>query len=125
LPRDPETGRADTEPQQAGGTLRVVGTVNEPAMVRVNGQPAAVDAVSQFVSGVPVAPGTTRFTISATDASGNTADASYDIDQAGGTTSFVFDQNGNLASDGTRTSDWDAHNRLVTEGGSSGRCPPR
>jgi hypothetical protein len=81
--------------QQAAGLLRVAGSVNEPATVRVQGRPASIDASGLFVGGVQVAPGTTRFTVTATDASGNVATQSYDVDQSGGVKTFSFDANGN------------------------------
>jgi len=99
--------------QQVGGALRVAGTVNEPATVRVQGQPATVDATGAFVGGIPVTSGTTRFTISAADASGNTTSATYDIDQTGASKTFTFDANGNLTADGTRTFEWNASNKVV------------
>jgi RHS repeat-associated protein len=99
--------------QQAGGVLRVAGSVNEPARVTVEGQPATVDTSGAFTGGVQVAPGTTRFTITATDASGNSTTQSYDVDQTGAAKTFAFDANGNMASDGTRTVEWDARNQPV------------
>ena len=99
--------------QQAGGRLRVAGTIDEPATVRVGSRPASLDANGLFVGGVEVAPGTTRFTVTATDGSGNTAMRSYDVDQVGAAKTFTFDANGNLTSDGTRTFEWDARNQFV------------
>ena len=99
--------------QQAGGLLRITGTVNEPATVLVQGRPAAVDGAGNFSGGLPVSSGTTRFEIRATDPSGNTASQSYDIDQTGSSRVFHFDANGNLTDDGARQYVWDANNRLV------------
>ena len=99
--------------QQAGGVLRVAGTVNEPATVRIDGRPATVDASGVFVGGIQTVPGTTPFTVTATDASGNTASQAYDVDQLGAPKTFTFDPNGNLTADGTRTFEWDARNPLV------------
>jgi hypothetical protein len=70
--------------QRAGGALRVAGTVNEPATVRVAQQPASVDAAGVFVGAIAAESGTTRFTVTATDASGNVTSRSYDVDQLGG-----------------------------------------
>jgi hypothetical protein len=47
--------------QRASGLLRVVGSVNEPATVKVQGQPAADEASGFFVGGVSVGSGTTAF----------------------------------------------------------------
>ncbi len=99
--------------QQPGGLLPVVGTVNEPATVRVQGQLAPVDPAGTFAGGVQVAPGTTRFAITATDASGNSTTHSYDVDQTGASKTFTFDANGNMTSDGMRTFEWDARNQLL------------
>jgi RHS repeat-associated protein len=73
------------------------------------------------VGGVQVAAGTTRFTVTATDASGNTASQTYDVDQTTSSRAYTFDANGNLASDSTRTFVWDARNQLVavTAGGTT------
>jgi RHS repeat-associated protein len=99
--------------QEAGGLLRVAGTVNEPATVRVQGQPATVDTTGAFAGAIQVTPGTTRFAITATDASGNSATQSYDVDQTGAPKTFTADANRNMTGDGTRTFDWDARNQLV------------
>lgn len=97
-----------------GGGLRVAGQIGEPAAVRVQGQPATVDASGQFVGTLPVASGTTAFSVSATDASGNTAVRNFTVDQAAGAAkSFTYDENGNLIGDGTRTFEWDARNQLI------------
>jgi RHS repeat-associated protein len=99
--------------QQAGGLLRVAGSVNEPATVRVQGQAAAVNATGAFSGGVQVAPGTTRFTITARDASGNSTTENYDVDQTGSSKMFAFDANGNVGADGALTFEWDARDRMV------------
>jgi RHS repeat-associated protein len=101
------------ERQQVGGVLRVAGQVGEPATVRVQGQPATVDASGQFVGGLPVVSGTTAFSVTATDGSGNTAVENFTVEQAGAAKNFTYDANGNLTSDGTRTFERDARNQLV------------
>lgn len=98
--------------QRAGGLLRVAGAVNEPATVKVDGRPATLDSSGVFVGAVRLEAGTTRFTVTATDASGNTATQSYDVDQTGPSKVFTFDANGNLISDGTQTFEWNARDRL-------------
>ena len=78
------------------------------------GQPAAVvTARMRSRAGVPVVPGTNTVTIAATDRSGNTATATYEVDVADAPKTFTYDANGNLTSDGTRTFEWDARNQLV------------
>jgi len=71
-----------------------------------------VDGAGQFAGAVPVTLGTTRFTVTATDATANTAQATFDVDQTGTSHNFSYDLNGNITSDGTRTFEWDAQNRL-------------
>lgn len=99
--------------QAGGGVLQIVGTVNEPATVTIQGKPAAVSSGNVFTGGVPVVPGTNVFTVRATDASGNAATASYEVDVTDAPTTFTYDANGNLTADGTRTFEWDARNQLV------------
>ena len=99
--------------QQAGGVLRVAGMVNEPATVRIDGRPATVDGAGIFAGGIQAVPGTSQFTVTATDPSGNAASRSFEIDQSGAPKTFTSDENGNLISDGTRSFEWDARNQLV------------
>jgi RHS repeat-associated protein len=99
---------------QPGGVLTFKGTLNEPGTVTINGKPALVDATNRFAVGVPVATGTNTITINAVDASGNAAEAVYEVDQAGTPKTFAYDANGNMTSDGTRTFEWDARNELAT-----------
>jgi YD repeat-containing protein len=111
-----------------GGVVRFAGSVDEPASLRrgsgcpepksrgtvtVQGKPATVTAAGQFAASVPVTSGTNTVTITATDASGNTATAVFEQDQTGASKTFTYDANGNLTSDGTRTLEWDARNQLV------------
>jgi RHS repeat-associated protein len=98
---------------QAGGPLVFEGTLDEPGTVRLNGQPAEVDAANRFRAAVPVTSGTTTVTINAVDASGNAAEAVYEVDQAAAGRTFTYDANGNMTSDGVRTFEWDARNQLV------------
>jgi RHS repeat-associated protein len=99
--------------EQPSGALRLEGTVSEPAAVTVAGKPLDVSATNRFTGSTPIVSGTTPFSITATDASGNSATKSYEIDSAGAGKTFTFDANGNLTADGTRTFDWDARNQLV------------
>jgi YD repeat-containing protein len=99
--------------QQPAGPIVVGGTLNEPATVTINGVPASVSAANRFQGTATVSTGTSTFTVQAKDAAGNTTTQAYDVDQAGITKTFTYDANGNLASDGTRTFEWDARNQLV------------
>ena len=98
--------------QQPGGAMLFAGTVNEPASVTVQGKPAQVGADNRFEGSAAVG-SEAAVTITATDPSGNTRSQTYRVTQAGSGTSFAYDANGNLTSDGTRTFAWDAANRLV------------
>jgi RHS repeat-associated protein len=102
-----------------GGPLLFKGTLNEPGRVTINGVPATVSAVNAFQASIPVTVGTNTVTINAVDASGNTTEAVYEVDQAGAGKTFTYDANGNMTSDGTRTFEWDARNQLVAIRGDS------
>ncbi|MDM8005917.1 MAG: hypothetical protein QUV05_07175 [Phycisphaerae bacterium] len=97
----------------SGGPLLFKGVLDEPGTVTINGQRATVDATNAFRVQVPVTAGTTSVTVNAVDASGNTTEAVYEVDQAGTGKTFTYDANGNMTSGGTRTFEWDARNRLV------------
>ncbi len=99
--------------QQPGGLLRFIGTVNEAATIKIDGRPAVVAPDGGFVGQVPVGAGASAVTILATDPTGNSTTAVYDLQQAGSARPFTYDANGNLTSDGTRTFEWDARNQLV------------
>jgi RHS repeat-associated protein len=99
--------------QTGGGALTFAGTVNEPAAVTVQGQPAVVDGSNRFSGRAQIGAGTSTVTLTATDASGNTASAAYEVDVAAATASFSHDANGNLTAQGTKTYEWDAADRLV------------
>jgi RHS repeat-associated protein len=52
--------------------------------------------------------------VTATDPSGNSRTNSYQVNvPSGADTSFIYDLNGNLTSDGSKTYEWDAANRCV------------
>ena len=62
---------------------------------------------------MPTTSGTNTVTIAATDPSGNQATKQYQVNVSGASKTFVYDANGNLTADGTRTFEWDARNQLV------------
>ncbi len=97
------------------GPIRIEGTVNEPANITVNGQPAVLDATNKFSADVTLSPGTPTVAVAATDGTGNTATKNYQVTVNNGVArTLAYDLNGNLTADGTgRTYDWDAVNRLV------------
>src|SRR5439155_8345041 len=99
---------------QPSGGIYMAGTVSEPATVTVAGQTATVAADNTFSKTISLALGTNTIAITATDASGNAATKSYQVTTTGSTTSYTYDANGNLTSDGTRSFTWDAEDRLIS-----------
>jgi len=96
-----------------GGPIKMTGTLNEAAMVTIDGKPAAVDSSNNFQGTAQIGSGTTTVTVKAKDYSGNETTQQFEIDASGGTTSYTYDANGNLTSDGTKTYFWNALNQLV------------
>jgi YD repeat-containing protein len=100
--------------QTSGGKVHFRGTVNEPATVTVGGNAASVDAAGNFDGTVNVNVGTNTVAVVATDASGNTRTNNYQVNvPSGASTTLIYDLNGNLTNDGTKTYEWDAVNRLT------------
>lgn len=97
----------------SAGTLDFIGTTNEPASVTVAGQPAASTGASAFRRSVALPGGTSTVAVTATDASGNTRTQSYEVDVAASPETFTYDANGNLTTQGTKSYEWDAENRLT------------
>jgi RHS repeat-associated protein len=98
---------------QPGGALLFRGSVNEPSTVTVGGKPAQVPTDNTFQGTASVSSGTSNVVVAATDPSGNTRTNTYQVSQSGAAQTLTYDANGNLASDGTRTFQWDAENRLT------------
>jgi RHS repeat-associated protein len=99
--------------QYDGGSLRFAGTVNEPATVTVSGQSTTLSSSGTFAHAVPVISGTNTIAVRATDAAGNTAEASYQVTVGATSSTLTFDANGNLEADGVRVLAWDAKDRLL------------
>jgi RHS repeat-associated protein len=99
--------------QVPGGPMTIAGLLDEPGTVTISGVPAVVDASHNFRGTVPTTVGTNTFTVVAKDVNGNTTTQQYEVDLAGIGRTFTYDANGNLTSDGTRTLEWDAQNRLL------------
>jgi RHS repeat-associated protein len=99
--------------QASGGALVFKGTVNEPANVTIGGKPASVSADNRFEGQAVVPSGTGQVQVTATDPSGNVRTNTYEVSQGATSKSYTHDANGNMTSDGTRTYEWDAENRLV------------
>ncbi len=96
-----------------GGPIVFTGTLNEEATVTIDGQPAPVDASNNFRGTAMLSGATTTVTVKARDYSGNETTKQYEVDAAGSTTSYTYDANGNLTSDGTKTYLWNALNQLI------------
>jgi RHS repeat-associated protein len=77
---------------------------------------------NQFSGTAPVPTGTSQVAVQATDASGNVRTNTYEITQAGSSKSFTYDANGNTTSEGTKTYEWNAENRLTRV--CTGACQP-
>jgi RHS repeat-associated protein len=100
--------------QSAGGITHFTGTVSEPAAVTVNGKPAAVDTSGHFDGTVGLSPGTNTVSLVATDANGNSSTKRYQVTvPSSASRVLVYDLNGNLTQNGTRTLEWDAANRCI------------
>jgi RHS repeat-associated protein len=100
--------------QSAGGKMHFHGAVNEPATVTIGGNAATVDGQSNFDGTANVNVGANTVPVVATDASGNSRTNNYQINvPLGVNTNSIYDLNGNLTSDGSKTYEWDAEDRLV------------
>jgi RHS repeat-associated protein len=97
----------------SGGPLAFVGNVNEPATVTVQGLPAAVTPMNEFIATPSLVSGSNTVTISATDAAGNSTTKQWSVSTSGDAATYLYDSNGNMVSDGVRTFEWDAENRLL------------
>jgi RHS repeat-associated protein len=100
-----------------GGTERVRGTLDEAGTVMVAGQPARTLSGNVFEQDVAVTSGTNSVTVEARDGSGNMRTNTYQFDVTGGSVSYTYDPNGNVATK-TEGSDvwtfaWNARNELV------------
>ena len=113
-----------TTAEQGFGATLFSGTLDEPALVTVNGEPAQVtsdggNAPYTFKALIDLAEGSNTVTIEATDGNANVATQSYSVTAEGVQKTLDFDLNGNLRfeknSSGTvlREFQWDAKNRLL------------
>jgi RHS repeat-associated protein len=103
-----------TARQGGTGMLPIRGTTNVPAWVFVNGNYAPSRPDNSFEGRTAVTPGDNTVTVEAIDENGNTTTNEYSVTVTGsGNEILVYDANGNLTSDGTRTFEWDPMNRCV------------
>ena len=100
--------------QGGTGVMPIRGTTNEPSTVTVNGTLATVKVDNSFEGRAAVTAGNNTVTVVATDVNGNTTTNRYNVTVTGsGSKTLVYDADGNLTSDGTRTFEWDPLNRLT------------
>ncbi len=100
--------------QTSGGKMHFRGTVNETATVTVGGNSATVDAAGNFDGTINVNVGMNTVAVVAIDSSGNTRTNNYEVNVPSGTsTTLLYDLDGNLTNDGTKSYEWDAVNRLI------------
>ena len=108
--------------EQPGGWMRVRGTTNEPATVRVRSNAntftsATTDGANAFSGWVTTTPGANSITIEAKDFSPNNNPPrinSYTVNVTGTSRTPAYDLNGNTTANGSgQIYDWDAENRLI------------
>jgi YD repeat-containing protein len=76
--------------------------------------PRATPASNGFDGKAWVTAGNNTITVDATDENGDTTTNRYNVAVTGsGSKTLVYDANGNLTNDGTRTFEWDPLNRLI------------
>lgn len=113
-----------TTAEQGFGETMFSGTLDEPALVTVNGETAQVtsdggNAPYTFEALVDLAEGSNTVTIEATDGNDNVATQSYSVNAGGVQMQLEYNLNGNLRyekdASGTvlREFQWDAKNRLL------------
>ena len=102
------------------GKLQVSGTVSKISKVTVlsgtNSYPATALWGTNFSASIAASLGTNTFTVVAQDANTNLVTNTYQIAVTAleGSRSFIYDANGNCLSDGQRSYQWDAENRLAS-----------
>ncbi|MBK6686378.1 MAG: hypothetical protein IPG45_18055 [Deltaproteobacteria bacterium] len=106
------------------GKTKFTGTLNEPATVTVNGQPAVVKSADggvpyTFEADVDLASGGNTVTVVATDGNGNVRTNQYSVPTTGVVQNYEYDLNGNTRFEKTaagvvvREFQWDQENRMV------------
>jgi RHS repeat-associated protein len=101
---------------QPGGTLKVAGSTNEVANVKVDGQPATALPGKAFEKEIAAPGGTRTFAVEATDPSGNIRTNTYEASATSGSATLTHDENGNLTGkvdgSGAWVYEWNAENQL-------------
>ena len=96
-----------------GGPMVFAGTLNEPAIMTINGNPATVTSQLSFSGTAAVVTGVNPITITATNPSNQATTHNYQVTVPAVSGTYSYDANGNLQSDGVNTYEWDAANRLT------------
>ena len=96
-----------------GGPMLFTGTLDQPAIVTINGIQAAAPSLLSFSGSAPVNTETNIITISATNPANQTTTHHYQITVPAASGTYSYDLNGNLTADGVNTYEWDAANRLA------------
>ena len=100
--------------QSLGGNMIFSGSVSKYSTVTVGGNPATLDTSNNFSGTATVSTGTNNVSVVAQDVDGNVSTNNYQVVVPSGSgSSYTYDLNGNLTSDGSRTFSWDAKNELV------------
>ena len=95
------------------GTMLFSGTLVDPAVVTIDGNPASSTSLLGFSGTAAVATGTNVVTLTATDQFSQSATQRYQVVVPSVSGTYTYDLNGNLVSDGVMTYVWDAANRLI------------
>ncbi|GMU65361.1 MAG: hypothetical protein AMXMBFR36_16350 [Acidobacteriota bacterium] len=105
--------------EQVGGELLFRGSTDEPAVVTVGGAEATTSGDDSFAGTAEVHSGTSQVSVTARDYAQppNFRTNVYEVSQAGDSTNFIFDANGNLVSrtsaSDTWTYEWTARSQLA------------
>ena len=100
--------------ENGGGKMVFSGSLSEPAVVTVAGNPATSGYYSTNFTGIaPVTAGTNNVPIVAHDVNGNTGTNTYQVVVPPASSGYSYDLNGNLLSDGNRTFQWDAKDQMT------------
>ncbi|OJH33718.1 RHS repeat-associated core domain-containing protein [Cystobacter ferrugineus] len=106
------------------GPTSFEGTLDEPAVVEVNGKPATVTSTAggppyRFQAGIDLPQGTSQVVVTAKDGNNNSASQTYQVTAEGTKALYEYDRNGNLRFEREpggavrKEYRWDQENRLV------------
>lgn len=99
---------------QSAGPLRFKGSLSETGTVTVAGISSTMATGTNFIGSASSTVGTNVVAVIARDYSNNARTNNYQVVVSNLVNrTLTYDDNGNMASDGTRTYEWDAANRLT------------